>query len=43
MLIPWTLAPANVDVADNSPAVWASSPFAGRHTALVALASAEVF
>ena len=43
MLMPWTLAPSDVDVVDNSPAVWASSPSAGRHTALVALASAEFF
>ena len=34
MLMPWTLAPADVDVVDNSPAVWASSSSAGRHTAL---------
>ena len=34
MLMPWTLAPADVDVFDNSPAVWASSSSAGRHTAL---------
>ena len=43
MLMPWTLAPADVDVVDNSPAVWASSPSAGRHITLVALASAEFF
>ena len=42
MLMPWTLAPADVNVVDNSPAVWAS-PSAGRQTALVALASAEFF
>ena len=43
MLMPWTLAPADVDVVNNSLAVWALSPSAGRHTALVALASAETF
>ena len=43
MLMPWTLAPADVDVVDNSPAVWASWPSAGRQAALVALALAEFF
>ena len=33
MLMPWTLAPADVNVDDNSPAVCASSPSAGRDTA----------
>ena len=29
MLMPWTLAPADVDVVDNAPAVWASSSSEG--------------
>ena len=43
MLMPWTLAPAVSQRRGRTPAVWASSPSAGRHTALVALASAENF
>ena len=45
MLMPWTLAPADAESerSVNSAAVWASSSYAGRHIALVALASAEFF
>ena len=46
-LMPLTLAPAvsqRTAISDpRTPAVWASSPSAGRHTPLVALASAESF
>ena len=43
MLMPWTVAPAVSQRGCRTPAVWASSPSAGRHTALVALASAVFF